>query len=78
MKKKIMNILSVLVLAATLSSCATLFCGPVSTCQRTRPAAGQPAREVRVVALVLDIVLFWPSVAVDFATSAIYRPCESK
>lgn len=78
MRKKIMNILSVVVIATTLSSCATLFCGPVTTCQRIKPAVGQPSREVRAGALILDILLCWPTVIVDFATCAIYKPCESK
>jgi hypothetical protein len=58
------------------SSCATLFGGRVSTCQKTKPNAGEPSRSIRVVALVADIVLFWPSTIVDFATGAIYKPCD--
>jgi len=77
MKKKILNALAFLTIAFTLSSCATVFGGQVSTCQRTRPAAGQPAREIRGAALVADILLFWPGAVIDFATGAIYRPCNS-
>ncbi len=61
-----------------LPSCATIFCGPVSACQRTKPNVGEPQRAVRVGALVLDIILFWPGAIVDFATAAIYKPCTSK
>ena len=75
MKKKFYNVLALVVIAATLSSCATVFGGRVSACQKTKPAAGQPARSVRGVALVADILLFWPGAVVDFATGAIYRPC---
>ncbi|QNF35896.1 hypothetical protein HUW51_19915 [Adhaeribacter swui] len=57
-----------------MSSCATLFGGKVTEYQKTRPAAGQPQREIRVGALVADVLLFWPSLAVDFATGAIYKP----
>ncbi len=59
-------------------SCATIFGGEVSDCQRTKPAPGQPSREIRVVPLVLDIFcgLIW--VAVDFATGAIYKPCVTQ
>ena len=64
-----------ILLSGTMSSCATVFGGPVSSCQRTRPAAGQPARQIRVIALVADIVIFFPSLIVDFATGAIYAPC---
>lgn len=75
MKKKFYNVLALVVIAATLSSCATVFGGRVSACQKTKPTAGQPARSVRGVALVADILLFWPGAVVDFATGAIYRPC---
>jgi hypothetical protein len=78
MKKSLVRISAILLIAVSLSSCATLFCGPVSECQRTKPAEGQPSRQVRAGALILDIILFWPGAVVDFATSAIYRPCEKK
>jgi hypothetical protein len=76
MKKKIIHALALVVIAATLSSCATVFGGRVSECQRTKPASGQPTREIRAVALVADILLFWPGTIVDFATGAIYKPCN--
>lgn len=76
MKKKIFNVIAMVVIAATLSSCATVFGGRVSDCQRTKPAAGEPARAIRGGALVADILLFWPGVIVDFATGAIYKPCN--
>ncbi|UPL48264.1 hypothetical protein [Hymenobacter sublimis] len=60
--------------AATLSSCATVFGGPISTYQKTKPAAGQPQRDIRVGALIADILLFWPGAVIDFATGAIYKP----
>jgi hypothetical protein len=60
------------------TSCATVFGGRVTDCQRTKPAQGEPARKVRAVALIADIVLFWPGVIVDFATHAIYKPCDKK
>jgi hypothetical protein len=79
MKKVTTIILAFLLLAIiVLPSCATVFCGPVSTCQKTKPNPGEPHRSVRAGALVLDILLFWPGVIVDFATSAIYKPCTSK
>ena len=78
MKKKFINALALVVVAATLSSCATVFGGKVSDCQKTKPTAGQPTRSVRGVALVADILLFWPGAVVDFATGAIYRPCDKK
>ena len=77
MKKRIFNALAILTIAALLSSCATILGGQVSDCQRTRPAAGQPAREIRGAALIADILLFWPGAVIDFATGAIYRPCNT-
>lgn len=70
--------LSATLVAMTLSysSCATVFGGQVSQCQRTKPAEGEPARKIRAGALVADILLFWPGLIVDFATKAIYKPCN--
>lgn len=72
--KKIIKLLIVVLFASSLSSCATVFGGQVSTYQRTRPAPGQPQRSVRAVAMICDILLFWPGTFVDFGTGAIYRP----
>ncbi len=72
--KKVIKTSAVLALTITMSSCATLFGGRVTEYQKTRPAAGEPQREIRVGALVADVLLFWPSLAVDFATGAIYKP----
>lgn len=78
MKKTFLRISAILLITASLSSCATVFGGRVSECQRTRPASNQPTREIRAVALVADIILFWPGTIVDFATGAIYKPCNKK
>ncbi|MGN6416782.1 MAG: hypothetical protein ACTHMC_04800 [Pseudobacter sp.] len=64
------------VISVMTSSCATVFGGRVTDCQRTKPAEGEPARPVRAVALIADILLFWPGLIVDFATGAIYKPCS--
>jgi hypothetical protein len=77
-KTKIMLLGLMILLIVILPSCAVIFCGKASDCQRTKPAAGQPAREVHVGALIADILIFWPALIVDFATSAIYKPCTSK
>ncbi len=76
MKRKVINALALVVIAAMLSSCATVLGGRVSDCQRTKPSAGEPTRPIRAVALVADILLFWPGTIVDFATGAIYKPCN--
>jgi hypothetical protein len=73
MKKTIHSLPAFLILCL-LSSCATVFGGKVTTAQRTKPTEGEPARKVRPVAVIADAVLFWPSLIVDFATGAIYKP----
>ncbi|RDC64214.1 hypothetical protein [Adhaeribacter pallidiroseus] len=72
--KKIAKASVLFALTLSMSSCATLFGGRVTEYQKTTPAAGQPQRQIRVGALVADVLLFWPSLAVDFATGAIYKP----
>jgi len=72
--KKLSNILAIALLVLSMSSCATVFGGKVTEYQRTKPAEGEPQREVRVGALIADILLFFPGVIVDFATGAIYKP----
>ncbi|HEY0177344.1 MAG TPA: hypothetical protein VGC08_13260 [Pedobacter sp.] len=74
MKKLLLNTMTALILVSSLSSCATVFGGRVTQAQRTRPSEGEPARKVRAVALIADIVLFLPGLAVDFITGAIYKP----
>lgn len=72
LNKQIAIILATIML--TMSSCATVFGGKVTAYQKTKPLPGQQQREVRVVALIADIILFWPGLIVDFATGAIYKP----
>ena len=72
--KKIVKSILVCFLALSMTGCATVFGGPVSQYQKTKPAPGQPQREIRILALITDIVLFLPGTIVDFATGAIYRP----
>jgi len=73
----VLKFVAIALIATSLSSCATVFGGRVGECQRTAPLAGQPARQVRVAALIADVLLFWPGTIVDFATGAIYKPCET-
>ena len=72
--RKLKHALFILIACVSLSSCATLFGGKVTEYQKTKPAPGEPQRELRIGALVADVLLFWPSLAVDFATGAIYKP----
>jgi hypothetical protein len=73
MKKRIKPI-SILLIALLFSSCATVLGGKITDHQKRKPLDGEPQRDVRVVALVADIILFWPFAVVDFATGAIYKP----
>lgn len=72
--KKALKSLSIGLLIVSMSSCATIFGGPVTEYQRTKPGPGEPQRKVRAGALIADIILFWPGAIVDFATGAIYKP----
>jgi hypothetical protein len=74
MKKIILHALVITVMVSSLSSCATVFGGKITQAQRTPPKAGEPTRPIRAVALIADIVLFWPGLIVDFVTGAIYKP----
>lgn len=78
MRKTLLKIAACVLIVTQLSSCATVFGGRVSECQRTKPAAGQPARALRAGALIADILLFWPGAIIDFATGAIYKPCSNE
>ncbi|MEL0651038.1 hypothetical protein SAMN04489722_1104 [Algibacter lectus] len=72
--KKMKNAVALVLVAIMMSSCATLFGGPVTASQKRKPAGGEQQRQIRVVALIADIIIFAPSVIVDFATGAIYKP----
>lgn len=71
------NLIVIGLVSIMLTSCATLFGGRVTEYQRTKPKAGEPQRKIRVGALIADIALFWPSLIVDFATGAIYKPLKA-
>ncbi|TXE12075.1 hypothetical protein FUA26_08410 [Seonamhaeicola algicola] len=72
--KKVAKLIVIKCLSLTFTNCATILGGPINSHQKTKPAPGQPQRDVRVVALIADIVLFLPGTIVDFATGAIYKP----
>lgn len=67
--------LAALCLSASLTSCATIFGGPITEYQKRRPMPGEQRRPIRVGALVADILLF-PLISIpgDFITGAIYKP----
>mgnify|MGYP000194344702 CR=1 FL=1 len=72
--KKVTKIVAIGIIALTMTNCATVFGGKVSSYQKTKPLPGEQQRPVRVGALIADIILFWPGTIVDFATGAIYKP----
>jgi len=76
--KKSNQFIAVLLLTVFFSSCATVLGGPITAHQKTKPLPGEQERDVRIVALVADIILFRPSAVVDFATGAIYKPKQAK
>lgn len=57
-----------------MKGCATILSEPVSQYQKTKPAPGQQQRDVRVLALIANILLFLTGTIVDFTTGAIYMP----
>lgn len=71
--KQILRSTIAITLLFSFTNCATVFHGEVTDYQKTKPAVGQPEREIKVGALIADILLFLPSVIVDFATGAIYK-----
>lgn len=76
MKKSSIYVILFSIVIITFSSCATVFGGRVSECQRTKPAPGQPQRQVRPVPLIADILIGVIWLIPDFATGAIYKPCK--
>ena len=72
--KKAKKLIAIGLISIMMTICATIFGGPVTSYQKTKPGPGEQQRDVRVVALIADIVLFAPALIVDFATGAIYKP----
>jgi hypothetical protein len=72
-------LVSLLIVITFTSSCATIAGGKVTTYQRTKPKAGEPQRQVKLGALICDVV-FWggAGLIVDFATGAIYKPAPTE
>lgn len=71
--KKLCKTALILFMTINLTGCATILGGPITASQKTKPAPGQPQREVRPLWLIADIILFLPGTIVDFATGAIYK-----
>jgi hypothetical protein len=64
----------ILFIALSCTSCATVFNGKTTDCQRTKPKQGEPRREIKKGALIIDIfVLGAIPLIIDFATCSIYK-----
>ena len=76
--RKLISFLLLAVLLINTTSCATIMGGQVNNYQKTKPQPGQPQREIRVGALLCDVI-FWggAGVLIDFATCAIYKPAPT-
>ena len=72
--KQAKKLIAIALVSIMMSSCATVFGGPITAKQKRKPAPGEQQRQIRVVALIADIILFLPGTIVDFATGAIYKP----
>ncbi len=72
--KRAKKIIAIGLVAIMMSGCATVFGGPITAQQKRKPGPGEQQRQIRVVALIADIILFLPGTIVDFATGAIYKP----
>ena len=72
--RKMRKVIAIGFIALMMTSCATVFGGKVTAHQKTKPGPGEQQREIRVGALIADILLFAPGLIVDFATGAIYKP----
>jgi hypothetical protein len=66
-----------LVLCIGLSSCATIFGGHISDCQKNKKISKASIDDIRMLPFILDICTGVIWLAVDFATGAIYKPCKS-
>lgn len=66
-------------IALTFSSCATVFGGKVTTCQKTKPKVGEPQREIRWGSVAANLICGCPEcILVDLMTGAIYKPCDDQ
>ena len=75
MKKILLRNAMMIIMALSFTSCATIFAN--ETACHHRPGPGEANRQVRPAPLIIDVFLGGPVwVGIDFATGAIYRPCN--
>jgi hypothetical protein len=59
------------------SGCGTILGGKITACQKTKPAPGQPKRQIRPAALIGDIAAGGWCTVIDFIDGGIYKPCQT-
>ncbi len=64
----------IVVILATMNSCATICGGRITESQTTRPKQGEPIRRVRIAPLVLNAIFLPIGIPIDFLSGAAYRP----
>ena len=76
MRKKTFLVFSLFTLIQVIfcSSCATITNGTITPQQRTKPAQGQPRRQIKTLPLLADVFLLGaiPTI-IDFANCSIYK-----
>lgn len=79
-KKTVLALVLLGGISMSLTSCGTVFGGRRTACQKTKPVAGAPRRQLRPVPFIFDIICPLPliSLGIDFATRSIYRPCRQQ
>ncbi len=75
--KKITSLVAIVLIALVMSSCGTICGGKISACQKHKPTAGEPKRQIRPWVLVGDIAFGEIPLIVDFITGGIYKPCDT-
>lgn len=73
--KKIIISIACMAILSTQFGCAVMFGGRIDDCQKKKPVAGQPKRDIRWAAFMADLIIYCPGLLLDFATGAIYVPC---
>ncbi|WP_026463404.1 hypothetical protein [Adhaeribacter aquaticus] len=72
--KSIQALVYTCILSISLSGCATILGGPITTKQIRKPHPGQPKRDMRPGFVALDLITGVVPLFVDLATGAIYKP----
>lgn len=68
------KIILILVIAMSMTSCATILGGQKTDHQRHPAQCGEPRRQLRTGMIIADLLLFPPGLIIDFATRKIYKP----